>query len=274
MTLNKFMLPGLAAALLLSPVWAEAMTIDKTVDIGVYQLCNSTGDCASTGPAGNSYYAAETNAIWAQAGISVTFTFKQQVVSDLYYNLWDDNTTGHEDSTFDKLYNFVFGGGAGFNTTSVAMFLINDFAGNYGVGYNGGGGLVMSMKSISEFDCGGAAGCTGRIDTLAHELGHNFGLIPDTFIDSAGASDPGHSTGTNTLMASGLVREVPTTLSDIAPDGLGLDLLPQTHIDFARNSSLLTSINQVPEPTTASIFSLALLALGALRRRRQSGQPA
>lgn len=268
MVLNKFMLSGMTAALLLSPAWAEAMTIDKTVDIAVYQVCDSAGvNCASTGPTGNSYYAAETNKIWMQAGISVTFSFVQQIFSDNFYNP-NDNIPGR---TFENLYDSVFGAGtAGTNTTSVAMFLVNDYDGAFGVGYSGAGGLIMSMSTISNYDCGGAIGCTGRIDTLAHELGHNLGLVPETFSDYGIPGDDGHSTNINSLMASGTERNVPVTLSDIAPSGLGYDYLPQTHIDFARNSTLLTSISPVPEPTSALMFSVGLVAVGAMRRRRQA----
>lgn len=272
MVLNKFMLSGMTAALLLSSAWAEAMTIDKTVDIAVYQVCDSAGvNCASTGPTGNSYYAAETNKIWMQAGISITFSFVQQIFNDNFYNP-NDNIQGR---TFSDLYDSVFGvGTAGTNTTSVAMFLVNDYDGAFGVGYSGAGGLIMSMSTISAYDCDGAAGCTGRIDTLAHELGHNLGLVPETFSDYGIPGDDGHSTNINSLMASGTERNVPVTLSDIAPSGLGYDYLPQTHIDFARNSTLLTSISPVPEPTSALMFSVGLVAVGAMRRRRQAAQQA
>ena len=264
LSLRAHWLPVATAAFLLLPALsASAMAIDKTVNINVYQVCSDGGaNCASLGPTGNQYYAAETNKIWAQAGISVTFTFKQQLLNSSFYNL-NDSTPG---VTFNDLYDSVFGvGTAGTVTNRVDMFMINDYDGAYGVGYSGFGGLVMSMKTISEFDCGGASGCTGRVDTLAHELGHNFGLVPDTFVDYAGSADPGHSNLTNTLMAGGGVRLVPTTAADIAPDGLGLDLLPQTHIDFARNSTLLSPI---PEASTAAMLGLGLLGLGVLRRRR------
>ncbi|MBT9610442.1 PEP-CTERM sorting domain-containing protein [Aquabacterium sp.] len=264
-TLHRFAcLPAAAFALWLLPTWSVgATTIDKTVNINVYQVCADAGaTCASQGPAGNLYYAAETNKIWAQAGISVSFTFQQQLLNSSFYNL-NDNVDGIR---FDDLYNSVFGAGAASTVTDrVDMFLINDYDGAFGVGYSGFGGLVMSMKAIGEFDCGGAAGCTGRVDTLAHELGHNFGLVPESFADYAGEADPGHSTITNTLMASGEVRLIPTTAADIAPDGFGLDLLPQTHINFARNSTLLSA---VPEPSAAAMAFLGLLALGVLRRRR------
>jgi len=251
------------SCLAFAPGLASAMPITKTVDVSVYQLCNSTGDCASKGPAGNDYYADSTNKIWAQAGISVTFSFVTQIVSDAFYDISD--TVG---DTFDDLYNSVFPGLAGINYSTVDMFLVNSYDGAYGVGYDRAGGLIMSMADILGFDCGGAPGCTGRIDTLAHELGHNFGLVPDGFVDYAGASDPGHSLDPNSLMASGTIRNVPTTLDDVNPDGLGLDQLPQTHIDFARTSSLLRDVNTVPEPGSLELLGLALAGVATVRRRR------
>jgi len=265
---RQIALHAAAIALYLSPAFAGAMVIDKTVDVSVYQVCTADGiNCAGKGPIGNEYYAAETNKIWAQAGINITFTFKQQLLSDEFYNA-NDNIPG---STFDELYESVFGlGSASTNTSSIDMFLVNSYDGAYGVGYSGFGGLIMSMQDIAEFDCGGAAGCTGRVDTLAHEIGHNFGLVPETFADYAGEADAGHSLDPNSLMASGEIRNVPTDLNDIAPDGFGLDFLPQTHIDLARQSTLLTSITPVPEPTSSAMMGLGLLALGLLVRQRKA----
>jgi len=251
------------SCLTFAPVVASAMPITKTVNVSVYQLCNSLNECASTGPAGDVYYTAATNKIWEQAGISVTFSFVSKIVSDAFYDISD--TVG---DTFDDLYNSVFPGLAGINYSTVDMFLVNSYDGAYGVGYDRAGGLIMSMADILGFDCGGAPGCTGRIDTLAHELGHNFGLVPDGFVDYAGASDPGHSLDPNSLMASGTIRNVPTTLDDVNPDGLGLDQLPQTHIDFARTSSLLRDVNTVPEPGSLELLGLALAGVATVRRRR------
>ncbi|MEF7614440.1 PEP-CTERM sorting domain-containing protein [Aquincola sp. MAHUQ-54] len=241
---------------------ASATPITKQLDVSVYQLCNTLGDCASTGPAGNAYYADATNKIWAQAGIRVTFNFVKAIVSDQFYDIGD--TAG---DTFDDLYNSVFPGMAGLNHSTVDMFLVNSYAGAYGVGYDSAGGLIMSMSDIQSFDCNGAAGCTGRIDTLAHEIGHNLGLVPENFPDYAGAEDPGHSLDPSTLMASGGVRNVPTTLADIRPDGLGYGWLPQHHIDHALQSTLLRDVSPIPEPSTYLLMGLGLAALTGIRRR-------
>ncbi len=259
------LLSALLVAGCMAPSLASAMAIDKTVNINVYQVCLDDGvTCASTGPENNAYYAVETNKIWAQAGISVSFTFIEQINKTQFYDL-DDDIAG---KSFDDLYNFKFGAGTAATVTDrVDMFLINDYKGAYGVGYSGFGGLVMSMREILAFDCDGAAGCTGRIDTLAHELGHNFGLVPINFVDYAGDDDPGHSNVTNHLMNGGGTRLVPTLAANIAPDGDGLDFLPQTHIDFARNSTLLSP---VPEASTWTMFAIGLVGIGALTRRRQA----
>ncbi len=210
---------ALSAALLPNAASAAvfAQVIDKTVNINVYQVCETDGTgCASKGPATNNYFAAETNKIWAQAGISVNFEFVLSINDSNYLNLYDVAVPGENKFTFGNLHALY--GTMGPSDTGVDLFLVNDHARAYGVGWYGQGGLVMSMQSIMDFNCGGAIGCIGRIDTLAHELGHDFGMVSK---DGAFAmpGDTSHSTEDKQLMAPGSSRTVPTTMMDINPSG-------------------------------------------------------
>jgi hypothetical protein len=256
----SFFVVALAIAMLL-PGAASATAITKFVTIQVYQLCDDSGNnCASAGPSGDAYFAAETSQIWAQAGIGVGFNSAGTINSTLFSTIDDTSGSGH---TFWDL-NSLYGGPS---MTTVDMFLVRnlDFNSAYGEGWLGFGGLVMNMDLVMAFNGG-----TGRIDTIAHELGHNFGLVqPDQGGDAGSHSDSSHP---DYLMASGAWRNVPATLADINPDGFKLDKLPQDQIDYARQSSLLSDTN-APEPASMAFVGIGLVAVGLLRRRRRGIRP-
>lgn len=240
------------ATVALFPGEALAAPITKAVTVQVYQLCDDAGNnCASTGPAGNEYFAAETNKIWSQAGIAVAFDFVAQIHSTAFGYL-DDNVAGDGFADLHAGY-----GSMGPSATTIDMFLVREVAGSfYGQAWYGMGGFVMSMDTVMNFNGG-----LGRVDTIAHELGHNFGLVPVGLGGDAG----GHSSVANFLMARGEIRSVPATLADIAPDGLGLDIIPTVQADFARTSLLLS---EVPEPISVALVGTGLLSLAMVRRRR------
>ena len=239
----------------LFPGEALAAAITKAVTVQVYQLCDDAGNnCASTGPAGNDYFATETNKIWSQAGIAVAFDFVAQIHSTAFSYL-NDNVAGDGFADLHAGY-----GSMGPSTTTIDMFLVREVAGSfYGQGWFGMGGFVMSMDTLMNFNGG-----LGRVDTIAHELGHNFGLVPIGLGGDAG----GHSSVNNYLMARGEIRLVPMTLADIAPDGLGLDMIPQIQADLALESSLLSD---VPEPMSLAMVGTGLLVLVMVRRRGGGG---
>lgn len=219
---------------------AQAASIDRTLTLQVYRVCDDAGaNCASMGPSGDQFFSAETNKIWAQAGIGVNFAYIGDIDSTAYSHI-DDSVLGDGFADLSAHY-----GTMGPSASIVDLFLVHTVAGAYGEGWLGTGGLVMAMDTVMDFNGG-----LGRIDTIAHELGHNLGLD--------------HTTpGDNYLMTSGLSRSIPTTLGDITPDGLGLDLLSADMIATVRDSSLLT-----PEPVSFTLAAAGLLALGLARRRQ------
>ncbi|MFL5255501.1 MAG: PEP-CTERM sorting domain-containing protein [Rhodopila sp.] len=234
----------------------SATTIDKTLTVNVYQVCSDTGtNCASTGPAGDTYFAAEVNKIWAQAGISVAFDFVRQIDSSAFSNI-NDSSTSH------RFQDLAYAYGTGPSATNVDMFLVHSVVGAYGEGWFGWGGLVIAMDDVMTFNGG-----IGRIDTIAHELGHNLGLMPDNL---SGSDGQGHSTIPQELMASGGIRSIPASLADIAPSGLGLDLLSAGEIAIVRQSSLL---HDIPEPATCLLLLGAVGTIAGSRRRRGHPSP-
>lgn len=226
---------------------ASAMPIDKRLVVTVRTVCNDVGeDCSFQGPLGDLFYEIEGDKIWAQAGIDLEFILDRNVNST---ELLHGPAGGLADFT-DPLV------GPG-TTMYLTSSLLCAHCTLYGAAWLGAGGLVINMDAVSTFASG-----VGRIDTIAHELGHNLGLYA-----GPGAVD-GHDNGNpHFLMASGEVRDIPASLSHICPDPSAaacLDFLTPAHIATARASVLLIP---VPEPAAWILLLLgAAVVPGAARR--------
>ena len=226
-----------------------AMPISKQLVVTAIQVCNTAGTtCASTGSAGNAYFEAETDKIWAQAGIDIHFVFGGTVNNTALFSNSDGVGT--------------FAGSGPLAGPGTTMWLMDSFSspGLYGNAWLDAGGTAINMGLVTSFNGG-----IGRLDTIAHELGHNLGLV---------ATSSGHDdSNPNFLIASGSVRNIPSSLGEICPDPGALtcySLLTAAHIATARSSLMLIDFTGVvPEPGGLALAGLALATAFVARRRRQ-----
>lgn len=233
--------------------WADvaaAAPISKRVTVQTIQLCSDSGiDCANV----NTFEAA-SDKIWAQAGIDLAYLPTLQWNSSRFNST--DSTIGEELDLW-KVGNSIFGDpslGNILNIYFVSEFLVDPGFILYGEGCGPAfsdfcGGLIGIVINATEVNA--YAGGLGRIDTLAHEVGHVLGLGHNNF--GAGAGD--------NLMTSGSYRFIPGSLNDINPDGYALGKLSEEQIVEARYSLLLEDFKGISEPATCVLISIALLAM-------------
>jgi hypothetical protein len=206
------------------------------------QVCDDFGlNCAN--PA-RTLFEAEGDKIWDQASINLLFL------------PWE---TLNNSSLLDLNVDTEFGGPAAGTVIRLLFVGVISSCGGPGTGIFGCGFLSANGVAIADnvFSFNGGI---GRLDTIAHELGHNLGL-DHTTLGAGGALN---------LMSSGAVRSIPTSLLDIYPNGLQMDQLTAAQIAVAQSSPFLSP---VPEPAVAI---LALVGFAALfskqkwtRRRRR-----
>ena len=208
-----------------SPPATPVVESDRLVlEVQPIQVCDDGGIvCAQV-----ELFETIADKIWDQANIEITF---------LPFNQLNDSTYLSVDN--DEFSDLSFSGGAGAFSchpdstrtqgpinlwfvdvieTSVGLVQF----GNAWIGLNG----VLISDDILDFNNG-----VGRLDVIAHELGHNLGLRHSTL--GAGPAD--------NLMSSGGVRTIPETIDDIFPDGEGLSRLTSDQIERARLSSFVTA---------------------------------
>jgi hypothetical protein len=226
-------LPWAALALCVFGATAARGTTLYTLTIQPIQVCLDNGtQCADPT---QQLYEAAGDKIWAQAGIDLAF---------LPFTTYNNTNFWNFDSTTDMPTPSLL--------SVIQLYFvpdIDDTVGLYGIGWVGGNGVVVSDDI---FD-------VGRLDTIAHELGHNLGLD-----HTAPLCLP------TSLMASGSCRLAPANVGDIAPDGAALDQLSASEISTAvttGHSHGWLQDTAVPEPSTV-LLSIGGLVLVGLRKRR------
>lgn len=218
-----------------------------TLAVQPIQLCNDDGtSCANSG---RELFTAETNKIWSQADIRIDF-LPWSVQNSTFLNQTDaSDAFGDYASSGDaKILNIYF---ATYMQDCGGTFP----TGLYGCGTLGGtGGRIVINDLVFSFNNN-----VGRLDTIAHEIGHTLGGLGHDTYGAGGALN---------LMSSGSVRTIPGSINDIYPDGLDTDQLTQQQIDQARSSDRLA----VPEPATLALIIPGLIAIGLRRRIQISGR--
>ncbi len=237
------------AGLLMVSAGAKALPFQLTIQ--PINVCDNLGN--NCGNPAENVFLAETQKIWAQAGIDMMFLAFNQLNNTSFLTIDDDNATAAP-----SLADLAFGAGNQQNgdPTVINMYFLDDInplsgGTTFGVAFVGGNGIAIADETFS-FNGG-----LGRIDTIAHEIGHNLGLSH---------SDPGMTA--DYLMRSGGSRNVPGSIDDITPDGDGNDLLTVAQIATAQASNFVTENEEVilPEPAgIAAMLTGLLLMIGMVR---------
>ena len=106
-------------------------------------------------------YLDETSKIFDQIGVDVAF--------DPWTNF---DETDFLDTSSGELFDLVFGSGhsQSADPLTLNMYFVQSIPGAFGLGVAGGNGIAIA-DAVFEFNGG-----IGRLDTIAHEIGHNLGL--------------------------------------------------------------------------------------------------
>ncbi|NRR28993.1 PEP-CTERM sorting domain-containing protein [Oxalobacteraceae bacterium] len=210
-----------AAAVLFSVALAGpagAVPIDKYFVVNPIGICNNAGAACTTA----NTYAAQTQKIYAQAGVGAVFLPTTTI----------NNTAALSVPSVTNLN--VAGNGQHVDPATINMWFAQNMPSSsgtlFGEAYVGGNGVAINSGAVNSYNGG-----VGRMDTVAHELGHNFGL---------GHTDFGAG-GANNLVTSGSVRNIPGSLGDITPDGANLDQLTAAQVTKLRSSPFMREVPRV-----------------------------
>jgi Metallo-peptidase family M12B Reprolysin-like len=198
----------------LEQVWA----LSYALTVQPIQVCNDVG--ASCANSSRQLFLAETQKIWAQASINVSF---------LDWNIYNSSASQEISSannyqSFDTLFNT--GSGKSLLSNVLNMYFVKSISGAYGLGNYYGNGVAIADNVFSY------NGGIGRLDTISHEIGHNLGLDHN---DLGAGTSSRDGIGRNNLMTGGATRGIPNSINDIGSTGARLDKLTSAQVIQARS---------------------------------------
>ncbi|MEL6899477.1 MAG: zinc-dependent metalloprotease family protein [Cyanobacteria bacterium J06606_4] len=241
------------------PPSTQTITYGKAANdlyIQPIQVCNDHG----SGCADVNLFADITAKILEQARLKVNFLPTNQLHASRFLSI-DSSQSSSSNSEFYELSRSGGPGDYGRHPDStrdsgpINVWFVEEIdsgsgATQFGLAWVDGNGVLIS-EATQDFNDG-----EGRIDTLAHEIGHNLGLRHTTF----GAG------GAENLLTDGNRRNVPSSTADVYPDGAGTSQLTDAQIKEILNSGFLTpTAGDTFDETAADFasFSLSSLAVGS-----------
>jgi hypothetical protein len=209
--------------LLIGPAHGQSGIVDKRVTVQPILVCDNSGGNCPVVPV--HLLEGPTDRIWMQPGIDVAYLPTVQINNTGFQNIAD---AAEATSLFETP-----GNGQHADPLVLNLWIVKDITGAFGRADTGGNGAVIA-ETVFTFNGG-----DGRLDTIAHELGHNLAL--DHFSWGSGGT-------TNLMTAAGRIS--PANLCEIMPGTQRLDQLNDAQIAVSRSSQFARAL--VPPVTNAA----------------------